>query len=266
MLHQLFNTCLLIFLLSSLSPANSQMMLQRDGSDRPDIQIVAEVGVMLMATQDTLRIDNLLPIELRAVENKDLELKAGDQILMMNAQPVKSIKEYTSLYENLKIGDEIKWGIRRGKEFRIITFKKADPEKMHAGKKMVLRVSAGQDEQGRPKKEYQYMIGKEAETAATFADLGFVLGEADGKLKVTHILEHAAAEVKASFKEGDRLLSFNGKTLTAASDFVTAYEKIPIGQTFQIKVQRNGKESEVSLQKKASRVKVQIRKGKADEK
>ncbi|MCI0513440.1 PDZ domain-containing protein [candidate division KSB1 bacterium] len=256
----------IFLLLAVLTSVHSQVVVQKIGGDQAGIQLVPEVGVLVVAQQDTIIIDKVLPPEARAEENKTLNLQDGDQILMVNAQPVKSIKEFKAQYDHFKIGDEIKWGIRRGKEFRIITFKKADPEKMHAGKKIMLRVDASPDGKGVPQKEYSYMLGKEADAASASVNAGFIFAESDGKLKITHILEHAPAEVKAGLQVGDRLLALNGQTLTGASDFLTVYAKITTGQTVQLKFSRNGKESEVQWQKSESRAKVLIQKGKADEK
>jgi S1-C subfamily serine protease len=160
----------------------------------------------------------------------------------------------------------MKWGIRRGKELLIITFKKGDPEKMKSGKRIMLRMDDTKGNQPGEKGKFQFTMEKGSELNPELANLGLILAAENQQLKVIHIMEHAIPEVKTAIQAGDILLMLKGTNLTSVDDFIKGYEKISVGQMVQMKVLRGEKAFELTFKKPESRVKIIMQKGKPDEK
>ncbi|MBN2093025.1 PDZ domain-containing protein [candidate division KSB1 bacterium] len=255
-----------IFFGMMFSSIYSQMFIKKVGVDKTEIHLVQEVGVLLVVQKDTIVVDELLPIDARMEENKELDIQKGDRILMINAKPVKTIKEFISIYKDLKVGDEVKWGIRRGKELLIITFKKGDPEKMKSGKKMIMRMDVDESKNPGDKKQLQFTMEKGSNINPDLVNLGLLFASEKEQLKVMHVMEHAIADVKNALADGDILLELNDAKLTAEKDFINAYEKISVGQPVKIQALRGDKAFELIFKKPESRVKIRIQKGNKDEK
>jgi PDZ domain-containing secreted protein len=248
------------------SSVHSQMFVKKVGPGQGEIHLVQEVGVLLAVQKDTIFVDELLPKEARAEENKELDIQKGDRILMVNAKSVKAIKEFKTIYDDLKIGDDMKWGIRRGKELMIITFKKGDPEKMKSGKKMIMRMDVDESRGPDDKRQFQFTMEKGSELNPELVNIGLILNVENQQLKVMHVMEHAIGDVKTAIQDGDILLEMNGAKMTTEKDFINTYEKISIGLPVKIQAMRGDKAFEFTFKKPESRVKIRIQKGSADEK
>ena len=67
---------------------------------------------------------------------KNINLQKGDEILFMNGNRVKGVKDLHDTYNSLKTGDEIKLGVKRGKERFFVTLVKE--EDTHEGKRTMI--------------------------------------------------------------------------------------------------------------------------------
>ncbi len=76
-------------------------------------------------------------------EYKDIDIRKGDEIKMLNGKRVRTTAAIREVYEKLEIGDEIKLGVKRGDEMFMVAFPKADPEKMKG--RMMIRTDVVED-------------------------------------------------------------------------------------------------------------------------
>ena len=79
------------------------------------------------------------------------------------------------------------------------------------------------------------------------AELAAHFGAPDSKgVLVAKVLEGGPADV-GGIKEGDILLNFDGKKIENVRDLIRQINQIPVGQTIQVKIWRQGKESALKM-------------------
>ncbi len=90
--------------------------------------------ILVLAEEEGKVVVNLSPPEGSLPEEyKDIDIRGRDVIRMMNGKRVVTTAAVKEIYEKLKTGEEIKFGIMRGEEMFIVSFPKADPEKVQEG-------------------------------------------------------------------------------------------------------------------------------------
>ncbi|HSR54064.1 MAG TPA: hypothetical protein VLV83_24815 [Acidobacteriota bacterium] len=61
----------------------------------------------------------------------ELDMKQGDVLMMMDAMPVPSAKEFMEYYQQAEVGAEISLGLRgESGDIKVVTFKKPDPSEL----------------------------------------------------------------------------------------------------------------------------------------
>lgn len=61
----------------------------------------------------------------------ELDIKQGDVLMMMDAMPVPSAKEFIEHYQQAEVGAEISLGLRaESGEVKVVTFKKPEPSEL----------------------------------------------------------------------------------------------------------------------------------------
>ena len=122
------------------------VMAQVTITARPgEVYHLNEAGAIVIFKDGIIRVEHVMPAEKRPKAYRDIDLKTGDEILMINGKKVKIPGDIESVYMELEIGGEIKLGVRRDGELRIIDYKKADPETLPKRKMMKMKVEAGED-------------------------------------------------------------------------------------------------------------------------
>ncbi|MFA5835203.1 MAG: PDZ domain-containing protein [Bacteroidota bacterium] len=188
-----------------------------------DALIVRELGAVIVPKNDLLIVEVILGNH----EKENSDIQKDDHVLMANGKKVNSIKELRAQYEHANVGEEFKVGLKRGENLMIAKFiKKSEEELNKEGSRggMVMRME---------KKE-----GEEVLPA-----LGLVVGTKNKSAVVISTLPSVSNNFK-SFepKQGDILVSINGKSVSSAEEFSSEYTELHEGDKVTIVVSRDGKE------------------------
>lgn len=150
----------------------------------------------------------VMPAEVRIKIYKEVDVKKGDLLLMMNGKKIDDVKKADVIYTALKPGDEIKLGLKRGEQMFIASFKKAKPEDLPRGSRVVIR------DTDMPK------------GTVFLPDDGLMLGIEGDKIVIRKKLPMADNDLK----EGDQLKELNGKEIKTVKDFTISFEKMKPGE------------------------------------
>ena len=235
-----------------LQTSNAQVTMERRIEGGDGAFHLKEVQTILTSKDDTIKVMMVLPERLRPQGYGDIVLKENDEILMVNAQRVKTVQEFEELYNALEIGGTLKMGIRRKGELMIESFKKIDPEEMPEGANiMILNDMPGEEEghEGGMMRTFT-MHGGDSEEMRPWFGTGLILGEEEGTLKVMRIMEGMTGALgKADIKEGDEIKSLNGQKVETLDKFFEMYEKLDTGSKVEIEYARAGKKMQAAFEK-----------------
>lgn len=202
---------------------------------------IRELGAMIINENNKLVVDMIIPNENRPKEYQEVDLRKGDEIMMVNGNRMKSVSDCKNLYEKLEIGLDFKMGISREGVIFIIVFKKADPKTLPVMKRIVI------NEPGKA-------------GVIPLPALGILLKEKNNKVVVDDVWENAASILKKEIKKEDYLTKLNGKEIINASQFSEQFGKINVGDDLIIDFLRNGKTISVNIKKPEPINKVIIKK------
>ena len=192
---------------------------------------IPELGAIIAKSDSgDLKVEHVMPPEARPKAYADVDIKSGDEILVVNGKRVKTIKEIEQLYKAVPVGGEVKLGIQRGQEMMISRFAKADPKDLPQ-RKMMIVTSDGPAGDIRP-----------------LPNLGIILGKAKEGVVIKEMLENAAkAFTEAGVKAGDRLVSINGKETKNLDEFSKEFLAVSPGASMTWVVAHNGNTLSLSL-------------------
>jgi len=133
----MFNLKLLIFLIfiTSLAFIQAQdlqkkpMVKSTTRMKGDDVAMLFETGTVFIEENGKSFIKFIPPAVAINKEYKDLDFKKNDQIIFINGKRVKKLKDFKSVYNSLKPGDEIELGIKRKDSKFFVKFPKADSQK-----------------------------------------------------------------------------------------------------------------------------------------
>lgn len=114
----------------------AQMMIRAEG----DVFNIPELSAII-SEQDKHIVVLVSMDKMRPAAYKSVDLKTNDQIFMALGNKIKSVKQLQKLYEDLAIGAEFKMAIKRGDVRKLVSFTKADPEKLPKSKMRMKQVS-----------------------------------------------------------------------------------------------------------------------------
>lgn len=244
-----FFLIIMVFFAESLA---AQVFVQKKGAGEGEIFFLNEAAAMLKDEDGTIKVDVVLPGEQRPKEYQNIDLKQGDEILMVNAKRVKSLKELEKIYNELEMGDEMKLGVRRGEEMFIVSFNKIDPEKLPKRKFMIREGEPEDMKPGEDRKIFSERIKIENKDGKIkpVLEIGLILKEVENKVKVDKVIaDLAKKEANFDAKEGDVIFSLNGEKIQTVHQFSGIYDKIETGQDVKFVILREKKEMEVTFKK-----------------
>jgi len=122
----------MIFSLMEVSRAQKMIKISSD----KDAFIFVELGAIVTLKEDMIKVDNLLPLEVRPLENREIDIQLGDALLMLNGEHIQTIDDLKRIYGGLNVNNEIKLGIKRKDKTMIIAFNKVDPDNLPTGLKI----------------------------------------------------------------------------------------------------------------------------------
>ena len=229
MKHTLASIVAVAFVLLATVP-NSAQEVVRERLDPSTSLVIFEIGAIasLEDGAEAVTLGRLFPKEMRPEENHDLDVKKGDEILMMNGERIRSISTLRELYQGLEIGDEVKLGLKRDSQRFLVRFDKSENQmaSSHGGGMRV--VVAGGDGEG----EVELLHEARA-----------LLADRDGGVTV------AATLGGGELEEGDVVSEIDGQSIASLEDYRTVYEKLEIGAAFKLTVQRDDESFDVDVAK-----------------
>lgn len=244
-----FALILIAFFAESL---NAQVFVQKKGGGDGEFFFLNEAATMLKDEDGTIKIEMALPGEQRPKEYQNIDLKQGDEILMVNAKRVKSVKELEKMYDEIEVDSDVKLGIRRGEEMFIVSFNKIDPEKLPKRKLMIRTAEPGDMKPGEEEKVVSERIKIENKDGKVkpVLEIGLILREVDKKITVEKVIADLAKKI-ANFdaQEGDVISLLNGEKIQTIQQFSKVYDKIKTGDDVKFVVMREKKEMEISFKK-----------------
>ena len=192
---------------------------------------IPEVGAMVMKSDSgNLKVEHVMPAEARPKGYADVDVKEGDEILLLNGKRVKAIKEIEDLYKAIPVGGEVKLGIQRGEQMMISRFAKADPKDLPHRKMIVLNSD------------------EPAGDIRPLPNLGVIMAKGKEGVVVKEMLDNAIkAFTDAGVKAGDRLLSINGKEIRNLDDFTKEFTAVTPGSKMTWTLAHGGKNVSLSF-------------------
>lgn len=124
-MRKIFSPSIITILLISFSLHAQEMRIIQKG----DAQIISELKGVALFEDGKVLIGQLPDADQRESQYKDLDLKSGDEIQFVNGVRIKSMDDFIKAYTTVKIGDEIKFGVKRESQRFIVAFKKAEEAK-----------------------------------------------------------------------------------------------------------------------------------------
>lgn len=238
-LKQLFILTLACILYSSeIIPQTVQMFSSKDGN----IAMLSEIGAVLREKSGWVEVEMMPPARGEKEGDKNVDLKKGDKILMVNGKKIKTAKDVTTIYEALKTGEEFKMGISRDDKMHMVSFKKGDAKVKGAIHQETIK-----------------MDGKSGNIFPTL-ELGFILEGKKDKLNIMKMMPGAPEFItKAKIAEGDELIKINKKSVKSIGQFTKEFTGVITGEELEITFLKNGKEITVSGKKPKSKGKVIIK-------
>lgn len=220
--------CLPLFLILQLTAAAQEPKRVTQTFSAEDAMIIREAGAVIMPKNDRLVVDIILGNH----EQQPSVVQKDDEVLMANGKKVKTVKDLRGQYENTKIGDEFRIGLKRGEKLLMATFvKKSDEELNKAGGGMVMRME---------RKEGELMLPA----------LGLTFETKENRVIINSVLPTAASNFKSFTPQtGDVIVSINGKSVATAEDLVDAYDKFNEGERIMLAFARDGKEHKETFSK-----------------
>ncbi|MDA8019943.1 MAG: PDZ domain-containing protein [Thermoanaerobaculia bacterium] len=232
-------------------PRASGQEMMRFSSD--DTLMIREIGAILESTDDGVRVAVAMPAEARPEAYRDVDVREGDVILVINGRRIREFATARELLEQAEVGDEIALGIDRDGRSVIVRFPKADPSSLPD--RMVYQGPGGGHAMA---VESQMMIGGEGVDLTPVMGLGVIL-EGDGEEPETVTVSVVLPIVETTLQEGDVLKSLGGEAVTSAAAVAESVEALDVGADIQLVVVRGDEEVTVTQAKSAAQGSVRIR-------
>lgn len=253
---------LMIVLAIAAMAANAQTFVSR--TDSAAVNIVGEpfnlgeLGAVVVDDGKAIKFLHVAPADMRPKAYKDLDVKAGDVVLMCNGKRLKTLKELEAAYKETAVGAEFKMGVRRQEERFIVSFAKADPKDLP---QMVMQMATtgGPASGGGGVKMQRFTFGGAGQDAGDVAPLlgiGLIIGKKDDVFKIVGIMPNS---VQGDFKQDDILESFNGEKIKSTQQLSEMYEKLAVGAKIELQYKRGDKTMQASLTKRESQGRMMIR-------
>jgi len=208
---------------------------------------LAELGAIIVQREGALEVLFVGPPEKRPKAYRDVDLEAGDKIVMVNGKKMTSVKDLEATIEVLAVGDEVKFGLKRGKDMRMVAFAKADPDELPQTKMMMKHVSVGEDG---ARKEMNFSTDGEGEQLSILMGGGMLVKIEQGKLVIAHLLPDAEEILgEADVQKGDLVIKLQGKNVSELDELDDEWRMIETGDEVTLVLSRGGEEFQITFMK-----------------
>lgn len=238
---------------------NIQMMTFEKGS----VTVINELGSIIVADSEGLLVRMAGPKNGRLEKYKNVDLRNGDRIVMLNGKKTTTIPQFEDGYKALKAGQDVELGVRRDNIMRIISFPKASPDEFPRMQTMMIspddgKISSLGSEGGNT--EINTMSSEGLTNISPVPGAGILTAEKEGDVVVVMLLPNAEDIMKeGQLEKDDIILSLQGEEISSAKQFSDEFEKIPVESEVSINYSRNGKTGTISFTKQENSGAVQMR-------
>jgi S1-C subfamily serine protease len=197
-----------------------------------DIVIIDGLGAVIEKDGDGPVVRMVPPPEQRAKGYQTVDVAEGDIILMINGKRVATPTDVRIVIDSLEVGDEIKLGVKRGREILIVSLPKAE-----ASTGMVRRIvmTAGDEdsegEEGGTVREIVTIGGD----AVPVIDAALLLTDVDGALEVVALIDNLVENIDGYVPQpGDRITAVQGAEVSSVEDFQAAMAELETGSEVEV--------------------------------
>lgn len=211
-----------------------------------EITLLPGINAIVRDKDGQLTIEMVPPKNQRDKAYQDVDLEVNDILFMCNGKAIKSITELNDIIKEIKIGEEIGFAIKRGKDRLIASLVKADPEA--GGKMMVMTQTIGGEESA--KDELAISSGGQMLNDVTFLSCGIVIKDVDGQPSVVAALPGFPADKEGQKPiDGDVLVSINGTKAKTSQEVSDIFDKVKIGENVTFVFKHDNKTFEITVTK-----------------
>ncbi len=249
-LSSFFHFVIILVLVIGQTPAQTKVM-HGDSKGNLDIKmagdafLLKELGAAIASDNGTIKVLNVMPPEHRPQSYKDIDLQQDDVVLMANGKRLAGTKDLQSIYDDLKVGDELKLGIKRKEEMHLVSLKKGDPKDL-------------------PKIQMKVMRGDDNDNEATFPAVGVVMKMKGKDIVIDELLPGETALQKADVKAGDVLRSINGKHVKSLREYSDVFDEVEAGKSVTWGLRRGESQHSVTFNRPQPRMMMMKREGKKE--
>lgn len=238
--------------------AHAQVFISR--SDSSEDKIVGqpfnlgELGAVIVDNGKEIKFLHVMPADNRPKAYKDVDIHAGDVILMCNGKRLKTLKDLEEAYKATAVGAEFKMGVRRNEERFIVALPKADPKDLPK-MEMQMATTDGPASGGGGVKMQRFTFGG-GDDVAPLMGLGLIIGKKDNVFKIVGIVPNAS---QADLKQDDIIESFNGEKIKSTQQLAEMYEKLAVGAKIELQYKRGDKTMRAFLTRPEAQGRMMIR-------
>ena len=214
-------------------PVQGQSFSFTTNSDEGEIFMLQEMGGIIQVTDKGATVQMIMPAEQRSEKYQDVDLKIGDIIKMVNGKKIDSAESLQKLYDDLKVGDEIKAAIMRDKVVHIISFPKGEKDP----NMMMQTVTIDGNASGEGEMKINEVTKPRAflGSAAIVQEAGLILGNSEDNLTVVGTMNMGEdLRQKAGIVEGDQVAKIQDKAVSTVDEFNAVYESVKAGEQVRI--------------------------------
>lgn len=201
----------------------------------PDqVVMLNEIGGILVFENDSLKVlIEPIPASQRPAAYREVDLRQGDVVMMINGKRFKSAEEANAILNSVVVGEEIKLAVRRDEAIRMVSFPKADPDKMEGAQVMIRTASC-----------------EPGETMEVIGDLSLMLIGKDNQVRVDEILPGMSDQIPGmSLQKGDVITICNGTNVTSPAQFAEMIAGLSVGDQINLTVTRGDETTEMAFAK-----------------
>ncbi|MGB5105244.1 MAG: PDZ domain-containing protein [Candidatus Zixiibacteriota bacterium] len=241
---------LLVTTISSCISASALAATEGKGEGKPqmqffssgDVVFIHELGAVLMLRDKNIIVDMVNPPNQRSKEYQMVDVKKDDVIMMVNGKKATALADLKIAYDSASVGQEIKFGIRRGKNMMIATFAKADQSKIAQQQVMTFDSEAGGDIALGDGNKKVMKFGPGEGNIAIVSELALILSEVDSKVAVTGIMDSENSIIKQTgIGLNDVVTEIQSINVKSIKEFNEVYSKLKVGDEFSVVFQHDGK-------------------------
>lgn len=246
---------LVVATISVLSPNVYSQHQKMMTFEKGQVFLIPELAAVVVQDGDNLKIQFVGPPQQLPKKFKDVDMKEGDILMMLNGKKLKTISDLEKAYEALAFDDELKFGIKRDETMVMTKFTKTDMESMPGVRMMTMsadsdgnvkEVSGGSGHGGMIK---TMSIGG-GDNIELIPALGLILRQEDDQIKVENVMNNCPKALSGKgMVDGCTIQKIQGKTVATAKELISVFEEIKTGAEMSLTFLSGGKTITASFPK-----------------